>query len=143
MYRLQAETPRRNQKLSAFAFSIRFTSTRSPTRKDGSLERSLGDDKAIDVQQEHVKRYLSFSPKAVHRSLFEQQGSSSDWHPVAAQVFAAVLFADISGFTRLSARLGADHLKAHIKYVLLSIPTHTYVVPYSRLAHITAHTLEA
>lgn len=35
--------------------------------------------------------------------------------PFSQTVFAAVLFADISGFTRLSARLNVEELKYHIK----------------------------
>lgn len=38
-----------------------------------------------------------------------------DLEPYCETVFAAVLFADISGFTRLSARLSEDELKYHIK----------------------------
>jgi class 3 adenylate cyclase len=35
--------------------------------------------------------------------------------PISKRMFGAVLFADISGFTRLSARLDSEELKLHIK----------------------------
>ena len=43
--------------------------------------------------------------------------------------YAAVLFADISGFTRLSASLSEEKLRLHIKYAFIIVPL--LLDPYS------------
>lgn len=59
---------------------------------------------------------LAFILFTIHAHLFRLGLTMLE--PYCETVFAAVLFADISGFTRLSARLSEDELKFHIKYGL-------------------------
>ena len=66
-----------------------------------------------------MKGESSLLPHSFDRISLHSSHSSFDsttiMKPIAKRLFGAVLFADISGFTRLSARLGSEELKLHIK----------------------------
>jgi hypothetical protein len=62
--------------------------------------------------------YREFSCATMMRLIFHDTVTTTDnLVPFSQPLFAAVLFADISGFTRLSATLGAEDLKKRIKSV--------------------------
>jgi hypothetical protein len=60
--------------------------------------------------------FREFSSATMLRMLFHDRSTTKDnLAPFSQPVFGAVLFADISGFTRLSASLSAEDLKRRIK----------------------------
>ena len=60
--------------------------------------------------------FREFSSATMLRMLFHDRSTTKDSiAPFSQPVFGAVLFADISGFTRLSASLSAEDLKRRIK----------------------------
>lgn len=59
-----------------------------------------------------MEKLSIFCPSFVLRT--QKLGQQS---PVAQKSFTTILFADISGFTKLSAQLNSEELKKHIKWV--------------------------
>eukprot|EP01041_Mallomonas_annulata_P002681 gene2681-5277_t len=71
------------------------------------------DTKFIETRTPEMK-YRHFSCATMQRQLFHRLSDSKQIEPYSDTVFASVCLADISGFTRLSARLSAEELKFHI-----------------------------
>ena len=77
-----------------------------------------------EIKQDYgsnLSNYLQFCPECVIndlvKSISESSTISANTSPSTSSSFAALLFADISGFTMLSSRLGAEELKIHTKLV--------------------------
>ena len=72
----------------------------------------------------HDQSTYVYAPHKLSCTLFFTSASRSTkekMEPLVNTHYAAVLFADISGFTRLSASLSEEKLRLHIKCVLIAI----------------------
>lgn len=77
------------------------------------------DDCGIDPVT--ATRYSFFSPAILQKFLSSTLSKSKSLGPFCHGVFASILFADISGFTRLSAHLNVECLKRHINTFFTSL----------------------
>ena len=64
---------------------------------------------------------------------------NSTLEPFTEPMYASLLLADISGFTRLSSRLSAEELKFHIKLVVSS-SIRSYLYDFFTLLFVSANT---
>lgn len=95
----------------------------SSLRSKNSVRKKVGNDQSLDqfsirntpnLHAKLLEKYKRFSCATMHRQVFVKLSADAPIQPFSQSIYASVLLADISGFTRLSSRLSAEELKFHI-----------------------------
>jgi len=92
------------------------TSTAGPSGLARTKKNRKADEAKDDEFNVFCDQYAKFSPAIVHRYHLQswQKTKRTRAKTNVDRFFATLFFADISGFTRLSARLNAEQLKYHV-----------------------------
>ena len=103
------ELKQKQLKLQAEALEAIEVET-TKVESDDEADETVYTD-AADLPDIHVLR--TFSPLMVHQHVHSKT-SGERWNPTTKTYYGAVLFADISGFTRLANLLSVEQLQLHI-----------------------------
>eukprot|EP01041_Mallomonas_annulata_P007424 gene7424-15167_t len=80
----------------------------------GFHSSTIDNNVSLQDKNKLIEKYRRFTSATMHRQLAAQLANDHKLVPHSVSIFACVLLADISGFTRLSSRLNAEELKHHI-----------------------------
>ena len=100
------ELKQKQLKLQADAAAVEVETTEVESDDEADETVYIADMPDIDVLR-------TFSPLIVHQKVHSKKAGTK-LHPACENIYGAVLFADISGFTRLANLLSVEQLQLHI-----------------------------